>query len=787
MAWARTDLRARWRPLLALALIAGVTAGLAIACVVGADRTGTALARLEARTNASDAVVFASQAGVATPDWTALADRPEVAAVAPWALVFGEIREVDEPGEELFFVPSDDRFLQTVDRPIVVEGRMWDPTADDELVVAEGFADDAGIRIGDTFGFTPFTAADLGPDFELVGGELQGPDLEMRVVGIVRTPLEPLFVADGLVLAPPGLLDRHPEVVALENAVVQLRGEGVGPAFQRHADADVAEGVPVLDLGAVARRVTTTTDVARTVLLLLAAAIVVAGLVLAGQVVSRSAAGVAADARTLQAMGMQRRDVAGATTIAHLPAALVAVVVCVATAVGVSTLVPFGLAGRLDPETGLRVDPLVTAAGAALLLVLVLGGAFAAAWRATHDAGPSLQDEGRGLVGWLRQRSSVVVGLGATMGLRRMRGRGGVPVRPALAGAVVGVLGVAAATTVDAGLRDALAHPERAGVVWDAIVSPPPEDLGADGVDGRLLDRVGHVTGVEDLAEVDHGVASVAGVGLPSFVTRPVAGDRDATRLALLGGRPPQVPGEAALGPASARALDVGIGDTVDLGGELELRIVGEVVFPSDVHAGFDEGIWLTPADFDALPALHDTAERLVAVRFAQGADPATTLEALRLVVEERGGTAEAAEVPPELTNLRDVVPLPRWLAAFLAALAVAALLHVLASSARARAREFAILRALGVTRRGTRLLLHVQGAAVFLVGLLAGVPLGIAAGRLGWRLVAERVPLREVTSLAVLALALLVVVALLLSQLVAIGPARRVQRMRPAEVLRSE
>ena len=52
----------------------------------------------------------------------------------------------------------------------------------------------------------------------------------MRVVGLIRTPLEPLFVADGLVIASPGLLTRHPEVSFAENAVVRLADRPGAPA-----------------------------------------------------------------------------------------------------------------------------------------------------------------------------------------------------------------------------------------------------------------------------------------------------------------------------------------------------------------------------------------------------------------------------------------------------------------------------------------------------------------------------------------------------------------------------
>ena len=133
------------------------------------------------------------------------------------------------------------------------------------------------------------------------------------------------------------------------------------------------------------------------------------------------------------------------------------------------------------------------------------------------------------------------------------------------------------------------------------------------------------------------------------------------------------------------------------------------------------------------------------------------------------------------------MVPLPRWLAAFLALLAVTALLHVLASTARVRAHDFAVLRAIGVTRRGTRTVLHVQSTATFVVGLLVGLPLGLVVGRVAWRLIAGSVPLRVVTPVAVVALVLLVPGAILVAQVVALEPGRRVRHLRPAEVLRTE
>jgi hypothetical protein len=205
------------------------------------------------------------------------------------------------------------------------------------------------------------------------------------------------------------------------------------------------------------------------------------------------------------------------------------------------------------------------------------------------------------------------------------------------------------------------------------------------------------------------------------------------------------------------------------------------------VHAQFDEGLWLHAADFDAaVPEDPEGFDRQVALRFRPGAteEGVGALEELAFRYQGEGG---AADVPPELANLRGVLPLPRLLAGFLLLLGLATLLHALLSTVRVRAGDFAVLRAIGFTRRSSRLVVSAQAAAVFLVGLAFGIPVGLAAGRTGWSLIAERIPLDDVAPLAVVATVLLVPAALFLAQLVAWEPGRRASRVRVAEVLRSE
>jgi ABC-type antimicrobial peptide transport system permease subunit len=156
-------------------------------------------------------------------------------------------------------------------------------------------------------------------------------------------------------------------------------------------------------------------------------------------------------------------------------------------------------------------------------------------------------------------------------------------------------------------------------------------------------------------------------------------------------------------------------------------------------------------------------------------------------IAARHDGTVEGQQVPPELSNLRGVVPLPRLLAAFLAALALAALLHVLVTTTRVRAPDFAVLRALGLTKRGIRRIVNVQAAATFVAGLVFGIPLGLAGGRVAWSEIASRVPLAVVSPVAAVAIAVLLPLTLAVAQVVALAPARRAARLRTAEVLRAE
>jgi predicted lysophospholipase L1 biosynthesis ABC-type transport system permease subunit len=369
-------------------------------------------------------------------------------------------------------------------------------------------------------------------------------------------------------------------------------------------------------------------------------------------------------------------------------------------------------------------------------------------------------------------------------------------VRPALVGAVVGVLGIVGTMSIDHGIRDALAHPQRAGVTFDALVMPNPNHFTATNVDSKLIADLTAAAGNGNAAAVlDRNVIDVSGIGVPAFSVRPPVGVAETPiQFTTTSGRAPRDLGEAAIGPATADALHVGVGSTVTVGDKRRpVRIVGKALFPNDVHSEFDEGLWLAPQQYDAVvppytPGSNAPIQRAVAVRFGGAVDPAKAVSHLQQAIGQQVQDVSPSDVPVELTNLRNIRTLPVVLAGFLALLAVAALSHVLVTSVRRRRRDFAVLRAMGLSRRATRLVLNSQATAIGLFGLLVGVPLGLALGRTGWRLVSERVPLANVPPLALLAIVVLVPATLVTVNTLALWPGQLVGRRRmPAEALRTE
>ncbi len=140
-----------------------------------------------------------------------------------------------------------------------------------------------------------------------------------------------------------------------------------------------------------------------------------------------------------------------------------------------------------------------------------------------------------------------------------------------------------------------------------------------------------------------------------------------------------------------------------------------------------------------------------------------------------------------EIVNYRSMGRVPAILAGGLAAGAVAALGLTLVASVRRRRREFTLLKTLGFTRRQLAGAVAWQASVIAVIGLVIGVPLGIAVGRWLWLAFAHELSAVPNPVIPVASVTLATVGALILANLVAALPGRRAARTPAAEVLRAE
>jgi ABC-type antimicrobial peptide transport system permease subunit len=145
------------------------------------------------------------------------------------------------------------------------------------------------------------------------------------------------------------------------------------------------------------------------------------------------------------------------------------------------------------------------------------------------------------------------------------------------------------------------------------------------------------------------------------------------------------------------------------------------------------------------------------------------------------------AQRPAEIVNYRAMGAMPAVLAGGLAAGAVAGLGLTLVASVRRRRRDFALLKTLGFTRGQLAGAVAWQSSAIAVIGLVIGVPVGIAAGRWLWLLFARELSAVPDPTVPVGSIALAALGAVALANVVAALPARRAARTPAAEVLRAE
>ena len=791
---ARSELRRRSRATVALAVVVGLAGAVVLTVVAGARRSATAYERFREASRSSDVRLVVSDTDPARLEEVERLPQVEAVSRISIPLVGPEGTDVT-PGLDFIAAASPDESFGTVlDRLRVVEGRAPDRERADELAVTEAVAADLELSVGDEVMLQSFTPE----QFEALEGEdpgqytpPAGPKVRVRVVGVVRSPLDFVGQATDSVGAhlTPAFLRTYGDSIATYRGTNRVRlraGEADLRAFDEavrriYAGDPELEVVPAAVEGA---KVEDAVEVVVVGLLLFGAAAGLAGAVAAGQAIGRHLSLSSSDEPVLAGLGMTASERVAASALSLLPAAVGGALLAGLGATLASPLMPVGVARRTEPDPGFSFDVLTIGLGMVGVVAVTTVLAGAAAWRVGRISSP------RQVVAELpRSRTSSVARLltaaglspaattGARMAFEGGRGRAAVPVRSGLGGVVFGVAGLVAAVIFGASLATLVDTPSRYGWNWavsvpgdyeDALLETHAEALAADPTVADLASvRTSRVEmgGTEVLA---HGIGLLKG-SLGPTVTE---------------GRPARSADEVVLGDDTISRLGLGIGDPVEAkgtDGPVQLRLVGRGPIPFLDTDTVADGAMMTREGVERLATAYWYSDLIL--DWAPGTDEG----AARRRLQEEVGPVLVNRPPADVINLDRVEALPRVLAAFLALLAVLAVTHTLVTTVRARRRDLAVLKVLGFRRRQVSATVAWQSTLLVLAGLSVGLPVGIAGGAWAWSLVARGVGVVDRAAVPVAALAVVGIGALLLANAAAVLPARRAARTQPALALRTE
>jgi ABC-type lipoprotein release transport system permease subunit len=800
---ARSELRRRWLATAVLALLVAVAGAAVLAAAAGARRTSSAYPRLVEETAASDVLVNPNDGNT---DFDAVEALPQVEDAVRGDGLFVVPRTPDgEPDFSVDYLPlaSDGRLAYEVDRPARLEGRMPDPDVAEEVVLSRPLAEQLDLGVGDTLPALHFESEDTPPE-----------PVELRVTGVG------LFLQDALqtqenqqVFPTMGFGPAAARAWAnpeqnFRASLVRLRGgDEERAAFL--AAAPVAAGEQLF----LQTQAETTAAAERALrpyaasLALFAAGAAVAATLVVGQALVRHLLASAADAPALAAVGVSRRQLAAGSVLQAAAVGVAGAVGAVGLAVVASRWMPVGPAREIEIEPGIDVDLLVLLGGGLAVVALALLAGIAVGVlvpRRALAAGDGRSTPSRLAEALAGAGVPPAAATGVRLALEGGRGQSSVPARTTLVGTAGGLAALVAALTFAASVGHLLDTPRLYGWDWDAHVrldaaqDDPTVSSCTEPTCAEEGARAAALPSVAEWAAGSYGQVLVDGLAV-SAMGVGAEGSPPAVHPSMVEGRPAAAPDEVVLGTTTLRRLDREVGDRVELtvaDRSVEATVVGRTVFPRlAAYPGADKtglgtGAAMTVEGLQRLiPGAHAS---YLLVRFAEGADRDAAVDELRAAFPDPPDVEDPVveprpQVPDDLAGYDRMAATPLVLAGLLAVLAGGTTAHALVLAVRRRRGELATLKSLGFTRRQVSSTVMWQSTTVAVVALLVGLPLGVAAGRGVWVLLAERLGAVAQPVTPVLAVALAVPVTLLVLNAVALVPGHRAGAVPAATALRAE
>ena len=783
------QLRGRWPGWLGLALLVGLFGGAVGAIAAGAQRTDSAYPRLVTWSRAPDAVIYSPvfQSGTfAQVRPEQVARLPQVAATAA-AMTY----TVANPAKIGLIAPEDGRIPSQMWSRRLIAGRLPDPARADEADIAFTTARDFKLGVGDSLSLNLLT----------MSGTTK--TVRLRIVGVDAAPTEfPPSTGTGndAVWTTPAFY-RHQagqSLVEYEAIAVRLRhGVADWNAIQHELDqlghGRVQQAFTLADTGAPTQRSIRLQVVA---LRLLAALLALIGLLVTSQLIARLTFLESGDYRTVQALGMTRRQL---FAVAIGRAALIGVVaglVATVLAVALSSVFPIGLARFAEPHPGVDAAAAVLMAVAAATLVGVAACAAWPAWRSVRaDAGSqsTITRPTAGLVSALASGlRPVSAAVGLRLALQRGSGRTALPVASTVVTAAVGLAALTGALVFSESLNHLLDTPRLYGASWDVLV----ETIGSTEQGQGVTAAVPVVSGDPQVAAWATGYSGVplrlGGAEVQAIALNPSHGGT--LQPTIVRGRAPR-DGEVALGERTLASLHAHLGETLPLqlagGPTRSVTVVGIAILPtlSDTLT-LGSGVTLTVDELKQLvpPQVSAPAYDTLVVRLRPGDDAQAGAARLAAELAPHGAlVATTYQTPTDLLNFGGVAAMPAMLGALLSTLALVTITHLLISSVRRRRRDHAVLRMIGFTRRQVRAAVAWQAATLMAVALALGIPAGLIAGRLAWLAFTRQIGVLPVLQVPPLTFGVLVPAALAIALIVSALPAGSAAQAKPAGILRSE
>jgi len=795
----RARFRQYWKSWLALSLLVAVAGGFVLTTAAAGHRTAHAFPEFAAR-HGYDVIVYSGQP---LPQLTRL---PHVSSATPVPVtVSGDVgcASCRKPVDTDNFLVNEVPPGQLPRMVTLLSGRMPGQSDLGEVLASFTLARDNGVRIGSVL------RPQLGTPAQLEGGKAKpSPALRpaLRVVGIVATESE--FPSG----ASPhyDLYATTAYAAAFNHRVALLWTYYVRLA---HGDADLAGfdgrfrspdvyGTYDLDEAADAVQASIRPQVVGWYVLTGLAAL--AALAVVGQAMARQTVAERADHHALSALGVRPREFVLLALLRALLTGAAGAAGAVLIAVLASPLTPVGEARLAVPSPGrMSVDLAVVLPGALAVLAAVTAVSVWPAIRHARLPGSRPQ----------RQPASVTVSAGraaaqarlpapALIGIRHAfeRGRDGQPVGTALLGTVMAVAALCATGVFGASLTHLISSPALYGAPFQAYFASNGTPGSQERVNGPVLESLLNDGAIERITLGAFVEVNINGRHVRTVAMTPVRGS---ALLSTLDGRLPRGDRDIMLGVATMRATGARVGGTVrvtvaDPGGKphvASFHVIGRASLNAGT-GGLGNGAVMTTSAFVGVqcPAgpkqsacqrsVKNGLGTVVLVRAARGAAGSAALA--RHTGEYPDLTHRPAE-PNVLVNFGESVNFPLLFAVALSVFGAATLLHLLLVSVASRRVEAGLLKALGFVRRQVAAAVCWQATVVALIGIAVGAPVGIATGKVLWRVFATNfgvVPVAVVEPVLIAALAAGVLAA---ANLLAAVPALLAARSQPARLLRAE